>query len=181
MWEKSSTWPLFRFVIWALYSICTVNRNKVHTVKRCLTCDQLFFLGQHAFHRRWCCLCSHKSCHRLRPRQVIIHELCILVFEDNFEWKISRFLEPSFCLLGGTVTIGLGFAILAAPPLILTPSLAQVGLVDTKYFRCWKPSSDMCRCWTSWTRHVCLLHRLPHLYDWNRRKEPERGSGNCYF
>ena len=44
----------------------------------------------------------------------------------NFEWKISRFLEPSFCLLGGSITIGLGFAILAAPPLILTPSPAQV-------------------------------------------------------
>ena len=37
-----------------------------------------------------------------------------------------RVLEPSLCLLGGTATIGLGFAILASPPLILSPSLAQV-------------------------------------------------------
>ena len=78
---------------------------------------------------------------------------------------MSRLLVPSLCLLGGTVTIGLGFVILAAPPPILTPSLAQVSFVDTKYFRYSKPSSDMCRCWTSWTRHVCLLHRLPHPYD----------------
>ena len=37
-----------------------------------------------------------------------------------------RVLEPSLCLLGGTATIGLGFAILASPPLILSPSLTQV-------------------------------------------------------
>ena len=37
-----------------------------------------------------------------------------------------RVLEPSLCLLGGTATIGLGFAILASPPPILSPSLAQV-------------------------------------------------------
>ena len=46
---------------------------------------------------------------------------------------MSRLLEPSLCLLGGTVTIGLGFVILAAPPPILAPSLAQVSFVDTKY------------------------------------------------
>lgn len=39
---------------------------------------------------------------------------------------LDRFLVPSLCLLGGTVTIGLGFVILAAPPPILTPSLAQI-------------------------------------------------------
>jgi MFS family permease len=39
---------------------------------------------------------------------------------------LDRVLEPSLCLLGGTATIGLGFVILAAPPLILSPSLAQI-------------------------------------------------------
>ena len=40
-------------------------------------------------------------------------------------------LEPSLCLLGGTATIGLGFVILASPPLILSPSLAQVFIKST--------------------------------------------------
>lgn len=39
---------------------------------------------------------------------------------------LDRVLEPSLCLLGGTATIGLGFVILAAPPIILSPSLAQI-------------------------------------------------------
>jgi len=39
---------------------------------------------------------------------------------------LDRVLEPSLCLLGGTATIGLGFVILAAPPIILNPSLAQI-------------------------------------------------------
>jgi len=39
---------------------------------------------------------------------------------------LDRVLEPSLCLLGGTATIGLGFVILASPPLILSPSLAQI-------------------------------------------------------
>ena len=53
------------------------------------------------------------------------------MFKQKFQLKMSRLLEPSFCLLGGTVTIGLGFVILAAPPPILAPSLAQVSLVAT--------------------------------------------------
>jgi len=39
---------------------------------------------------------------------------------------LDRVLKPSLCLLGGTATIGLGFVILASPPLILSPSLAQI-------------------------------------------------------
>jgi len=39
---------------------------------------------------------------------------------------LDRVLEPSLCLLGGSATIGLGFVILASPPLILSPSLAQI-------------------------------------------------------
>ena len=73
-----------------------------------------------------------------------------------------RVLEPSLCLLGGTATIGLGFAILASPPLILSPSLAQV-----TYHLVFSVSNppDLCGCWTAWPWNVCLLHCISHSHD----------------
>ena len=109
MWGRSSTWPHFRFKLMTQWIISLRVTNTFHS-------------GQHALHYRWCSLCCCQSPNWISPWQVK---------KDLFEMSLlrntlHRVLEPSLCLLGGTATIGLGFVILASPPLILDPSLAQV-------------------------------------------------------